>query len=240
MLGAYQVRAAQSEADFAAVMALRRARFGVGADAYDGQSQQVMILAQDKLLACYRLGAFASGADLARSYAAQFYDLSGLRSYARPALEMGRFCMAAGLRGEADVLRLAFASLAQRVDGQGAGLLFGCASFMGSDPAPHLPSLALLRAHISGQWHIGHKSAQVIDLHSLPPPANSPDALRAMPPLLRSYLALGGWVGGHAVRDFALGTIHVFTAVEVDKIPHARAAALRSLGAQIDEGGAKP
>jgi len=239
MLGAYQVRAAQSEADFAAVMALRRARFGVGEDAYDAQAQQVMILAQDNLLACYRVAAYAHGADIARSYAAQFYDLDSLRSYARPALEMGRFCMAAGLQGEADVLRLVFASLAKRVDTVSAGLLFGCTSFIGSDPAPHLASLALLRAHISAQWHIGHKSAQVIDLQALNPTDNA-KALRAMPPLLRSYLALGGWVGGHAVRDFQLGTIHVFTAVEVNKIPQARAAALRNLGEQVDEGGVGP
>ena len=50
-----------------------------------------------------------------------------------------------------------------------------------------------------------------------------------MPPLLRSYLALGGWVGDHAVLDRDLGTMHVFTGVEVRRIPAARARALRRL-----------
>ena len=50
-----------------------------------------------------------------------------------------------------------------------------------------------------------------------------------MPPLLRTYLAMGGWVGRHAVLDRGLGTIHVLTAVETARIPPARARALRAL-----------
>ena len=38
-----------------------------------------------------------------------------------------------------------------------------------------------------------------------------------MPPLLRSYLALGGWVSDHAVVDPGLQTMHVFTGVEIGR-----------------------
>ena len=44
-----------------------------------------------------------------------------------------------------------------------------------------------------------------------------------------SYLALGGWVGGHAISDHDLNTLHVFTAVEISAIPAARLRALRAL-----------
>jgi putative hemolysin len=50
-----------------------------------------------------------------------------------------------------------------------------------------------------------------------------------MPPLLRSYLAMGGWVSDHAVLDKALNTLHVFTGLEVSTIPPARARRLRAL-----------
>jgi hypothetical protein len=40
---------------------------------------------------------------------------------------------------------------------------------------------------------------------------------------------LGGWVSDHAVIDPDLDTLHVFTAVEVARIPPARARALRAL-----------
>jgi putative hemolysin len=43
-----------------------------------------------------------------------------------------------------------------------------------------------------------------------------------MPPLLRAYLLMGGWVSDHAVIDKKLNTIHVFTGLEVSKIPNAK------------------
>ena len=51
--------------------------------------------------------------------------------------------------------------------------------------------------------------------------------LQGMPSLLRTYLGMGGWVSDHAVIDEALDTLHVFTAVEIDRIPPARARLLR-------------
>ena len=57
-----------------------------------------------------------------------------------------------------------------------------------------------------------------------------PDAKRAMlamPPLLRTYLLMGGWVSDHAVVDRDLNTLHVFTGLEIRAIPPARARLLR-------------
>ena len=54
-------------------------------------------------------------------------------------------------------------------------------------------------------------------------------ALLQMPPLLRSYLGIGGWVSDHAVVDRAMNTLHVFTGVEIAAIPAARARALRAV-----------
>ncbi|MEO1331759.1 MAG: ornithine-acyl-ACP acyltransferase, partial [Pseudomonadota bacterium] len=53
-------------------------------------------------------------------------------------------------------------------------------------------------------------------------------AMRLMPPLLRGYLSLGGWVSDHAVIDPELNTLHVFTGVEVKRVPKSRARLLRS------------
>jgi L-ornithine Nalpha-acyltransferase len=39
--------------------------------------------------------------------------------------------------------------------------------------------------------------------------------LPRLPPLLRTYLGMGGWVSDHAVVDRELDTLHVFTCVEV-------------------------
>jgi hypothetical protein len=50
-----------------------------------------------------------------------------------------------------------------------------------------------------------------------------------MPPLLRSYLVMGGWVSDHAVVDRDMNTLHVFTGVEVAAIPAARQRSLRAI-----------
>ena len=52
-----------------------------------------------------------------------------------------------------------------------------------------------------------------------------------MPPLLRSYLAMGGRVSDHAVVDRDLDTLHVFTGLEIGVIPPARARLMRAAAA---------
>jgi len=50
-----------------------------------------------------------------------------------------------------------------------------------------------------------------------------------MPALLRTYMLMGGWVSDHAVIDHDMNTLHVFTAVEINKIPPARQRLLRAM-----------
>jgi putative hemolysin len=50
-----------------------------------------------------------------------------------------------------------------------------------------------------------------------------------MPPLLRTYLMMGGWVSDHAVVDRQMNTLHVFTGLEIGAIPAARKRLLRAL-----------
>ena len=54
-------------------------------------------------------------------------------------------------------------------------------------------------------------------------------ALGRMPPLLRTYLVMGGWVSDHAVIDTDLNTLHVFTGIEIARVPSKRAKLLRAL-----------
>jgi len=108
-------------------------------------------------------------------------------------------------------------------------LLFGCSSFQGSDPDRHRQALALLRGHLAPtDKRPGRKAREVFDLTTLPA-VDARQGLLAMPSLLRTYLAMGGWVSDHAVIDRTLDTLHVFTAVEIDRIPAARARALRAI-----------
>jgi len=181
---------------------------------------------------CCRLRVFGSGAAATQGYAAQFYDLSSLAFFSAPVLELGRLCIAPGADAVA-VLRMIWAELTRIVDRQGVELLFGCASFAGADPARHAPAFSLLaeRYLAPAAWAPLKAGRGRFLLRDVAPPAGSNAARAAhaaMPPLLRSYLAMGGRVGRHGVIDRQMGTCHVFTGVEVAAIPKARKRLLRA------------
>lgn len=166
--------------------------------------------------------------DLCDSYTGGFYDLAPLARLDDPVAELGRFCRDA-TRPDPDALRLAWAMIAAFVERAGAGMLIGCSSFAGTDVARHAQALSLLRRHL-GPAHLRPRACRGV--RHLPLPPERRDARPAMlPPLLRSYLGLGGWVGEQVVIDRALGTLHVFTGLAIASIPAARAARLRHLAA---------
>ena len=230
----YRVRRAAGAADMSAALALRAERFRGGAapdgDRFDARCVHVLIEDGDGLAATFRALPLEGGAGIAASYSAQHYDLAALGAYGAPAVELGRFCVRAGAP-DADLLRLAWGALGRIVEGRGAGLIFGCSSFDGTDPGVHAEAFALLAArHLAPRrWAPARRAAEWL---RLPVRAVDPRAaMRGMPPLLRSYLGLGGWVSDHAVVDRDLGRMHVFTALEVAAIPARRLRALRSLAA---------
>ncbi|MDP5347697.1 MAG: ornithine-acyl-ACP acyltransferase, partial [Paracoccaceae bacterium] len=61
------------------------------------------------------------------------------------------------------------------------------------------------------------------------PSADKRRAMQVMPPLLRTYLMMGGWVSDHAVIDPQMNTLHVFTGLEIRAIPEARKKLLRAV-----------
>lgn len=231
--GKYTVRPAAGPVDRAAVMALRALCFGAGgarADAHDAQATAMLVEQAGALVGSFRM-ARHDGAGLARSYAAGFYDLTALAGYRGGLLELGRFCIHPDHK-DPDIARVAWAALTQAVDAQGITLLFGCASFQGTDPAPYRDAFALLKhRHLAPEhWRPRVKSAQIHDYAAQPgAPCDLRRANAAMPPLLRSYLAMGGWVSDHAVIDREMGTLHVFTALEIGAIPPGRKRLLRAL-----------
>ncbi len=186
------------------------------------------------LVCCFRLLPLESGAQIANSYSAQFYALERLATFPDRMAELGRFCIAPEAR-DADILRVAWGAMTRFVDDRGVRMLFGCASFRGTDPAAYQDSFALLRdRHLApDRWRPHPKAPHVVrfarDLHHK---ADVKRALATMPRLLRTYLLMGGWVSDHAVVDAGLNTLHVFTGLEIAAVPPARARLLRNVAGQ--------
>ncbi|WP_240473778.1 GNAT family N-acetyltransferase [Thioclava pacifica] len=232
--GKYHVHEARSPAARAALMALRSAAFRAGgddADGFDPACRHVLIEDESGPAAGFRLLALPDGAALGQSYSARFYDLSPLSDWPGPVLELGRFCTRADLR-DPDVLRLGWAAITRIAEATGADLLIGCSSFAGADWEQHRAGLAHLAARALGPEALRPrpKASERVDYPAqLVQAAGDPSAL---PPLLRSYLGMGGWVSDHAVIDRDLDTCHVFTALQIAAIPEARLRSLRMLARQ--------
>lgn len=237
--GRYRARQAAGAADVAAAQALRSLCFQTAQpdrDAHDALCTHVLVEDTDTgaLVCCFRLLVLEDGSDLARSYAAQFYDLAALQGFAGRMVEMGRFCIHPE-SSDPDILRVAWGAMTAFVDRMAVRLLFGCSSFAGTTPQPYLDAFALLRQrHLApGRWQAGCKAPEVFRFAT--GPQRRPDVKRAMlqmPPLLRTYLLMGGWVSDHAVVDRDLNTLHVFTGLEINAIPAARKRLLRAVADQ--------
>lgn len=237
--GRYLARLAESDDDIARVLALRARVFRPGqvpasdADAFDPACRHVMVETRDSgdLVGCCRILSFGSDRDIAQSYSAQFYDLTRLSHLPGPLAEVGRLC-AAPEGADADSLRLTWAALASVLDAMGARFLFGCTSFPGTDPGAYLDAFALLhdRHAAPAPLRPGVKAPAVFGFARAGANGGVPArGLRQIPPLLRSYLALGGWVSDHAVIDRDLGTLHVFTGLDVGAMPEGRKKLLRAM-----------
>lgn len=220
--------------DLDRVQALRYRAFvdpagdGRDTDSFDAGFEHVMITRGGHLVSTFRYRLFSTTAETRAGYAAQFYDLAPLESLSGPALEVGRFCTAPGV-SDPNLTRFAWAAMTRIVDEAEVALLMGCSSFAGVDATPYRDAFALLRLrHLApASLRVGRKAPETVDFPDLSPDLRA--AQRALAPLLRTYLMMGGWVSDHAVVDRALGTLHVFTGVEIAKVPENRARALRSL-----------
>ncbi|MDU8912657.1 GNAT family N-acetyltransferase [Aestuariicoccus sp. MJ-SS9] len=230
-------RLAQSASDLEAARALRRLAFRLAredGDDHDARCRHVLVEERATGAAvCTCRARVIAPRDAHTSYSAQFYDLTRLRRYPAPLLELGRFALHPGWR-DPQIPRMAWAAVTAMVDAAGVGFLFGCSSFPGTDPAPHRAALATLADGFlaPARWAPGVKAAETVALE--PDGQGGAPPAAGLPPLLRSYLAMGGRVSDHAVIDRQMNTLHVFTGIEVARIPPARAQALRRLAASFD------
>lgn len=242
--GRYRTRLADCDADWDAAQKLRYRAFyagrgavsrpdGLDRDAFDLICRHVLV--EDarcgRLVATFRLLPLTSGAEIGNCYAAQYYELEALGSFEGPMVEMGRFCIEPGVT-DPDILRAAWGAMTAFVDSEGVEMLFGCSSFHGTDAETYADAFRVLsERHLAPKrWLPRIKAPNVFRFADRF--RGAPDrtrALKTMPPLLRSYLTMGGWVSDHAVVDRDLNTLHVFTGLEIRAIPPARARALRAV-----------
>lgn len=247
--GVYAARLAETPADVASAQRLRHQAFiaarpgavvegpralGLDADHLDDVCDHMLVEERKtgRLVCCFRMLPLNSGAEIGRTYSAQYYDLAALGDYPAPMVEMGRFCLLPGLKDH-DVIRVAWGAMTEYVDERGVEMLFGCSSFEGTEAEAYRDAFALLKArHLAPKRWLPRVKAPKIFPFAKRLRLRRPNmklATGRMPPLLRTYLMMGGWVSDHAVVDNDLNTLHVFTGLEISRVPKGRARLLRGM-----------
>ena len=229
----FDVRLAVCEDDIRGAQRLRYAVFveelGAGGDLVDHENRlerdeldpffdHLLLIDRNRdpkthehVIGVYRLLTSDRAQALGRFYCDSEYDLSALRASGRKLVELGRSCVHRDHRRGAAMLHL-WNGLADYVLSRGIEIMFGVASFPGTDVDRHAMALSYLH-----HFHLAPPALRVrcLPQHFQPMDLIAPEAIdqtaaqAAIPPLIRAYLRLGGFVGEGAFIDRAFNTTDV-------------------------------
>ena len=100
-------------------------------------------------------------------------------------------------------------------------LMFGCASFGGTEPCALAVPLSYLH-HYHGmkpEMRVRARPELYVEMNLIPKDAlDKKEALRALPPIIKGYLRAGCLIGEGAVIDHQFGTTDVFIYLPVKDI----------------------
>lgn len=168
--------------------------------------------ALDHVVGVYRLLPGDRAAALGRFYSEGEYDLGPLKRSGRRLLELGRSCVHRDYRGGTAMFHL-WNGLADYVLSRGIEILFGVASFHGTDlDALRMPLAYLHHFHLAPEEMRVRVLAEHFQTMDLVPKeaVDRRAAMVATPALIKAYLRLGGHVGEGAFVDHAFNTTDVF------------------------------
>ncbi|MDG4648361.1 GNAT family N-acyltransferase [Roseibacterium sp. SDUM158017] len=174
----------------------------------------------DRVVGVYRLMRAVQAEAAGQFYSEDEYDLSALRASGRRLLELGRSCLHPHYRGGTAMMHL-WNGLADYISTHGIEVMFGVASFHGTDPAPLAAPLSLLHhRHLAPQDIRPRARPEGFQRMDLVAEADldRPAAIRATPALIKAYLRLGGFVGQGAFVDVPFNCIDVCLVMDVARM----------------------
>ena len=214
----YQEMGAQPDA--AARLSLR------DRDVYDAVADHLLVVdheigdGPEGVVGTYRLIRQEAAAQVGRFYSADEYDIGPITRFPGRVLELGRSCVDSRYRGRA-VMQLLWRGIAAYVFSHEIDLMFGCASLAGTDPNQLAEELTYLHAHHLAPPALRPRAleARYVEMQRLDPAGLQPRrVLSQLPPLIKGYLRLGGFVGDGAVIDWQFNTTDVAVVVKTDLV----------------------
>lgn len=173
---------------------------------------------QNPVIGVYRLLRQDRVAAVGQFYSEEEYDLGPLKTSGRTLLELGRSCVHADYRG-GKAMYLLWTGLADYVERHGIDVMFGVASFHGTDVAPFAEALSFLHQRHLAPPELRVRSLQYQPMDLVPEARiDRVAAMRSTPALIKAYLRAGGCVGDGAFIDRSFNTIDVCVVMDTDSM----------------------
>ncbi len=174
----------------------------------------------DPVVATYRLIRREAAAQLGRFYSEDEFDVTPLLEMKGNILELGRSCVAEDHRNRA-TMQILWRGLTEYILHHDIVVMFGCASLPGTDPlALALPLSYLHHNHLAPEElrprALAERYQNMAVLEA--PEVERKQALAVLPPLIKGYLRVGGFVGDGAVIDYQFNTTDVCIVVKTDLV----------------------
>jgi putative hemolysin len=173
-----------------------------------------------RVVGTYRLLRRAMAEKRGQFYSVDEYDIRQILAFPGEILELGRSCIEPAYR-QRSIMQLMWRGIADYVMYHEIGLMFGCASLAGVDPAAHALALSYLYHHHLAPANLRPRAlpSRYVAMNMMPrDQVDARAALGQLPPLIKGYLRLGGFVGDGAVIDNQFHTTDVSVVVVTDRV----------------------
>lgn len=205
-------------------------------DPYDQHCEHLLVLDhartnQSPVVGTYRLIRRPAAEKCGGFYSRNEYDIARLLEYPGEILELGRSCIDPEYR-TGQVMQILWRGLTAYVFKYDVRLMFGCASMQGTDPQALALPLSYLYYHHLAPPALRAKALpeRYVDMKLLPREAFDPNVAfdtikldprngsNSLPPLIKGYIRVGGFVGDGAVIDPQWNSVDVLIIVKTDLI----------------------
>jgi L-ornithine Nalpha-acyltransferase len=196
---------------------------GLDVDRFDSAADHLIVLDHacgGTVVGTYRLMRRNQAVRCGGFYTEHEFDIGAIVAMPGEVLELGRSCIDPAYRNRSTI-QLLWRGIAAHVFAHRVVLMFGCASLPGADAASHGHALDYLH-----RYHLAPASVRPVAIAAErvavaladEPPSSARQAVAALPPLLKGYLRLGGWIGQGAVLDRRFNTTDVCMVVMTDHV----------------------
>ncbi len=194
-------------------------------DMYDDACYHLLVIDNNRtgdarVVGTYRLLTRSNMLKIGSFYTETEYNIEKLKAFDGEIMELGRSCVEQQYRTR-PVIQLLWQGIGSFIAATDVRLMFGCASFHGVNIKEHIHAISYL-------YHY-HLAPEGIRPTALPAHYNNMNlmpkeevvpraALTSLPPLIKGYIRLNGFVGDGAVLDYAFNTCDVSIVLQTDDI----------------------